>query len=268
VLAFASPALARAHGDLHFRIAELGAELARHPEDAALWLERAELWRRDGTLDSAEADLARATLRDPRMPRVPLLRGALRLSAGRALEAESALGEFLAIEPGHLEALRLRATARSALGRFAESAEDRQAVARGAGRVTPEDFVDWARALEAAGRPAGESLAAYDAGVRRLGSTPALEAPALALERAGGFFDAAISRLARMRAWMPAEQAAAELGETHRAAGRTLEARAAFTEALARIDALAPRRRARLSTRELEQRVSEALRVLESQEQP
>jgi tetratricopeptide (TPR) repeat protein len=60
VTALSSNRLALAHGDLDVRIGQVTAQLGTNPQNATLWLQRADLRREHGELDTALADANRA----------------------------------------------------------------------------------------------------------------------------------------------------------------------------------------------------------------
>ncbi len=263
-----APAAALAHGDAHERLVALDEALRSRPRDALLWLERAEAWRSDGACDSALADVGRARALDPALPGLDLAAGAAYLEAGRAAEAEASLTRAVRLEPARAEAWRMRARARLALGRPLAAADDLASALALPETPRPEDFVARAAALRAGGRPDDEALAVLDSGIVRLGSTPALDEAALSIERALGRFDAALARIERGRAWRTDAELALRRGELQAAAGRTLEARAEYSDALARLSAWSPARRARPATRVLERAALDGLARLDAGGRP
>jgi tetratricopeptide (TPR) repeat protein len=254
-----APAAAGAHPGPHERIAALTLVLERNPGDAGAWVELAAEHLADGRPDEALRDLDRAESLAPDLADVPRVRGEALLALGRAAEAEASLARALERAPGSADAYRLRARARLALGRPQDAAADFARCVDLSPAPSPDDFLEWSRALAAAGpKQSGPALAALDRGLATLGPSTALVEEAVALECARGAWDQALARIDRhAAAWGPAAARRARRGDVLSAAGRGLEAQAEWSVALAEIEA-APRRRTTPGA--LETRLRAALR--------
>lgn len=192
----ALPASLRAHGDIHVRIAALTASIAQDPSNAALYLARGELHRAHRDWDRALSDYRRAARLDPGMAAADLCGGRALLSAGRAAQARTALERFLAKLPGHPEGHALLARAFVSLGNPLRAAEHGSLVIALREEPRPEDFVDRAQALAAAGPGhLSEALRGLDEGIALLGPLVSLQSTAIELELARGDKDAALARL-------------------------------------------------------------------------
>ena len=230
LLALLSATLLSAHPDIEEALTRLSARLAASPRDAALYLERGELYAQHEDWPSAEANYLRAAELDPRLPRLALARGALALATGHPDEACTWLEHALAAAPADPAALVLRARARAKLGDRSAAVADYSAAFRVLASPAPELFLERA-ALFAS--PA-DALRSLDEGIARLGPVMSLHLRALDLE-------VSLSRLAAALARLDGLAAASERpelwlkrrGDILTAAGRTSDARAAYAAALA-----------------------------------
>ncbi len=172
----ASPALA--HGTLHEQIAETSRQIAAHPLDASLYLQRGELHRLHDELQAAQDDYARAEHLEPQLAAVALCRGVLQLQAGHAPEAEAELRVFLDRAPANATGLRWHGRALLALGRGPEAATELERALPLSARPTPEDYLELAQVLAPIGTgERARAAATLRRGIERLG-------PAIALRKA------------------------------------------------------------------------------------
>lgn len=231
-------AQARAHGDLHDQIRALTVELRAHPRDATRYHKRGELHRAHGEHAQALADYARAESRDPALQVVHLSRGRVLLEAGDAARAQKSLSRFLELQPGHSEAMLLRARAWAKLGQHADAERDFAALLSSVADPLPDLFLERAANLQAAGDVAA-ALAVLEEGLRRLGSLVVLEDATLDHELQLGRIDAALGRLDRLLASAPRKETLlARKAAVLEAADRREQAAAVRAQALAAIDAL------------------------------
>jgi tetratricopeptide (TPR) repeat protein len=253
VLALCVPAARLcAHGDLLQLIAAATADIAQHPDDAELYLDRGKLYRFDQNWPAALADLDRAAALAPRLVEVDLCRGLTLHDAGRDGEAMAALTRYLAAVPGDPEALASRALVLRALGRHAEALVDLGRAEAADPHPQPQLYLDWADTLLAVA-PAAAAVAVLERGMGRLGRVVSLDQAALSAELAGGAHDAALARLARLIA--DAERPEGWLlqrGDLLRRLGRGDEAAADYRRGLAALDTLGPARRNAAATRATE----------------
>ena len=227
-----------AHEDVDAQIAELTAGLSAGPT-AVLYLARGELYRLDRDWDRAASDYARAGALDPGLAAVPLAEAALDVDRGRFGVARDRMDRFLAKHPGRPAALDLRYRTRLALGDRLGALEDLNAFLGAVAVPVPEAYLKRAD-LQNAVNPNEfrRVIQGLDEGIARLGPLAVLELRAVDLESAHGDFEPALARLDRLAPqYTRPEALLARRGELLRAAGRPLEAGAAWTEALSLLEA-------------------------------
>lgn len=182
------------HGPLHERIAELTAEVARKPDDAALRYQLAEICCQHGDWEIALTSLDSADQLAPGRFPTDLLRGRAALSAGQAMEAKTALDRFIAAHPGNPQALLLRARAFERLGKNEPCLDDYRAALAADEHPEPDLFCEAAVALAFRGHE-DEALRVLDAGMAKLGTIPSLALKAMEMEVSQKHYDAALVRL-------------------------------------------------------------------------
>jgi tetratricopeptide (TPR) repeat protein len=253
-----------AHGTFHDRLAAASDRIAAHPDDALLYLARADLYRDHGDFAQAMEDIDRAEALDAQLPAARLVRAHVLQDSGRLEEADAVLSRVLARSPEQGEALGMRAAVRLALGRNLEAARDydraiaQQAVAK------PDLYLMRSRALAAAGdEHLAEAIEGLDTGIARMGPVATLERAALELELRRGTTDAALERLDGMTARSPRKDPLlAWRGRILEAAGRSAEARRSYQQALDALSELPASRRHTTASRDLERQLHEALERL------
>src|SRR6185436_19254690 len=102
------PSLARAHEGLHEQIVAITAKIKRDPKNAALYLQRGELYRLHREWARAAADYDRATRLQPSLTIVDLGRGKMLFESRRFQQAKFVLDRFLRRQPRHVEGLTTR----------------------------------------------------------------------------------------------------------------------------------------------------------------
>ena len=244
-VALLTPDLARAHGSLGPAIAEVSRRIEAAPTDAALRLERAQLYRLDGEALLAGHDLDEAGRLLPGSKAVDLVRAAMLRDEGRLMAAERLLTTLVARAPDLGEAHAQRAEVLEALGRESEAVEALDSAIVHTRHPSPDPYLERARLVAAEGPMAlDRALAGLDAGLAALGPVPALEERAAALEAAAGRLDAARARIDRLLIMTPGR---AELhilhGDLFASAGRDVEAWADYSKALVLLEALPASRR-------------------------
>jgi tetratricopeptide (TPR) repeat protein len=257
------PAAAGAHGDLYERIAHLTQKITHDPRNAALHLQRGEIHRRHRAWGAAQRDYDRAAQLDPTLTDVDLARGKLLLAARRPQAARTALDRFLRQRPDHPEALLARARTFVKLRQPAAAARDFTQVIDRVADPAPDLYLERAQAQVATG-PAtlADAVRGLDEGIARLGSLVTLQQQASELEIRLHRYAQALQRLDQLAAQAQRKETwLARKGDVLVRAGRTDEARQAFTDALAAIDALPPSHRHHPATRKL---ISELHSRLES----
>jgi len=234
---------AGAHAGLDVLEPVIEDKVARNPSDPAARLEQALALETAGQWDAALAALDRAAALGADRDEVSGIRGRILLAAGRPEEAARELDALIARRPDAPGPYHQRGLALVKLGRPAEAAPDLEKAVEKLPRVTPEDVLAWRDALLAAGKPA-EALRALDRGMRRVGHVPSLELAAIDLDAALGRHAEAVERMDRLIAQSPENPAwIARRGELLEKAGDHKEARAAYTQALAMIEARPASRR-------------------------
>jgi tetratricopeptide (TPR) repeat protein len=246
------------------QIADLSSRLEREPGSAPLLLRRGELHRAHGDRSAAERDFRAALAADPALHAVHLAWGRVRLEAGDPALALATLDRFIAAQPGHPDALRLRGRALALLGRpwqAADSFTAAIAASLASGGTDPALYLERAAALQSAGGDyLPEALSGLEDGIARLGAPSTLVLAAADLEEKLGRIEAAVARLdgAARNARRP-ERWRARQGEILEKAGRAEEARRAYEAALFSFAALPESRRRARAGAEIEASVRAAL---------
>jgi tetratricopeptide (TPR) repeat protein len=259
---FLAARLAWAHGAVHEQIERFNARIAEQPGNADLYLQRGRLFLEDRHFEEAGRDFRRALQIDPHLRAAHYFHGDALLKSGDAASAERETRAFLAAlgeedRGGLSRGFRLLGQSLAAQGRPLESAGAFRTALHHAPDPDPAHYRDCAAAWLAAGPAYRETaLEILDSGITRLGLLPALQEMALEIEIQAGRPEAAVKRLDGLIAQgQGRERWLFRKGEILLKAGRTPEARQAFEEALAAIEALPPGRRGTRALRELEGKV-------------
>jgi predicted Zn-dependent protease len=226
--------LALAHGALHDRIAQISKRIAERPNDASLYLRRAELYGEHGTLRAAQADLDRARSLEPTLSEVDLVRARVLLQGNQPEPALQAVDAYLARDALLPDAHRVRAEILFRLERFAPAEAEYTAYLATAEAVQPDDYLRHAEAIASQGHPhLARAVAALDEGIRRLGAVESLEERAIELSRRRGDTDDTLRRLDGVMARAKhKERWLALRGDVLADAKRLAEARAAYEGSL------------------------------------
>jgi tetratricopeptide (TPR) repeat protein len=233
----AAPGLARAYVGLDELTNALDAEVALHPDDAELRLQRARvlLLTRQWRAALAELDAAASRGADPAV--VGTTRGRVLLEAGKARAARVELDRVLRRHPAAYDALFERGRACLALGDAQQAAADFGHALERLETPRPEHVMARRDALVALGRRA-DAVQALDEGMARIGHVASLELAAIDLESEMGLHASALRRIDRLLAAMPQNPAwVAVRAELLQRTGRADEARADYARALGMIDA-------------------------------
>jgi tetratricopeptide (TPR) repeat protein len=230
-----APVAAVAHPEIADALDRLATQLAAAPNDAALYLERGELYAKYGEWVPAEANYLRAAELSPHLPRLALARGALALSTQNLTEARRFLDQALAAAPDDAEAHILRARTLARLNQRPAAIADYDRALRVLAEPPPDLFLE--RALLYAA-PA-DALRSLEEGSARLGPVITLQLHALDLEISLGRIEAALVRIdalaassERRETWLKRR------GDLLSSVGRIAEARAAYAAAAAAIAGL------------------------------
>jgi len=229
-----APLLAHAHGDLHDQIASVTGQIRQDPQNAMLFLKRAELFRVHGEWDAAQADYDRVTQFASDFAAIDFFRGRMLLEAGRPEPARKSLDHFLEKQPNHAEALIARARVLVKLGDGEGAANDFTRAISRLPEPKPDYYLERAQALAGAGNShVDDALRGLDEGIQKLGPLIALRVRAVDLELSRKNFDGALARLEQIIAQSPRRETwLARKGDILEQAGRTGEARAAYAAAL------------------------------------
>lgn len=249
-----------AHGDLHEQIEDVSVLLARDPNNAALLLKRAELYRLHGEWASALKEVERARQSGPALAVVDLLQAKILADAGQLQRAQTALDRFLEREPAHVDGLLTRGQLLTKLGNPAGAADDYARAIAASPHPEPDYYLQRAEALLSTIPPQSQAaLACLDVGIRTLGPLVTLQLAAIDVEVTCKNFEAALRRLdvarrisARQETWL------VRRGDILVKAGRAAEALQAYSEALHAIESLPPNLRKTDATRQLEARARTA----------
>lgn len=227
---------ATAHPGVSAEIAALGQKLERTPNDVALRLERASLYRRQGDLEAALADLRVVEHRDPGSRPLLLERALVRKKLGNARGALADLDRFLGSGAPSSDALVARAELREAAGQLELARADYDAAVRRA--PTPDTVLARGRLDEKLGK-LERAAAGYEAGLARLGGALTVRLALVRVERARGGYARAAALVTELVETSPVKAEWLLLrAEIHAEARQPGRARADRLRALAELDRL------------------------------
>lgn len=249
--------VARGHGQLHEQIHAISTEIASKPNDARLYLRRAELRRLHREEKDAASDYDKAESLNPAMVEVHLGRGKLLFEFGKLKEARAALDRLIEVKPDHIDALITRARVEVKRGRSLVAAADYSKVLELSSKAEPEHYLECAKALASAGSehvPA--ALDVIDRGIAKLGNLPTLILLAMDIEAGNGDYKAAVARVDRFLASSTRKEAWLERkGDLLRKAGRPDEAQVTYRAALDALNRLSPHVASRKAVIDLKNRL-------------
>jgi tetratricopeptide (TPR) repeat protein len=239
-----APASVFAHAPDAQQIERLDAEIRVHPNDADLLLRRAGVLREAGRPEDAARDYEHVLALDPHRVEAHLGQAIVLLDRGDFAGAQRALdacpqGDAL------LEAQRwkIQSEVFRAQHFYIEAAKalDHSIAINPTPR--PEDYNQRADLAMAAGLPE-EALAALERGIAQLNGAVALRWRAIDIAIQTQLAQSALVQLDHLEEIMPGSAlVCARRGDVFAACGRNLEANAAWTEALARIESTPPSER-------------------------
>lgn len=245
---------ALAHGNDFEMVVALTLEIAQNPKEPGLLLERAEVYRTHGDLETARRDLATALEIQPDFHPARVRLALLARDQGRLDESLQLLNAVVQAQPAQPLALSVRSEVLRRLKRHPEAVADLDAILAIPGiEPIPQLYLDKARSqLEAPSPNTNAILADLDKGIARMGPVTSLLLMALDLEEQSGRIDAALARLDSLAKDSPRKERWLERrGDILARAGRKPEAIKAFSDAMAAIDALPDRQRLTVATTEL-----------------
>ncbi len=247
-----------AHGDIHVQIERINPKIQKSPS-AELYVKRGDLYRLDENYTAALADFNRAEKLNPKLETIYLGRGRTLFEAGRYQEALPALNQLMEMKPDHPDGRILRARVSFSLGDSASALRDYDHVVATVPSPSPDCFLERSATLIKLSRPQ-DAIRSLDEGISRLGNLPALQLAALEIEIDLKQYDSALVRIDQaMVPLQRREQWLTRRGEVLQTAGRSEEAKAAYTVALSAIQTLPPIPRSAKPTRELESRLQSLL---------
>jgi len=262
--------LAQGHEDPGEQIAALSAQIAQHPDDAALYMRRADLRRIRREWPEALADLQAVNGLDPVPATADLLAARVLLEADNPHAALAAIDRFVARDGSSAAGHLLRARILVHLGSSADAAAEFTRgidLARAAGtRAQPDDYLDRARALSSGGAMSfDEAIRGLDEGTNDLGAAIALQLYAIDLEVERHHWDAALARLAALQARATRKESWIERrADILLLAGRRPEARQCYLEAQAAVQKLPERLRTTRAITDMAQRIQFRLSSLDA----
>jgi tetratricopeptide (TPR) repeat protein len=235
VLAWAVPVLA--HQDVGVLEEAVAGEVTSRPRDPAALMSQALVHQVARRWDGALATLDRAAELGADPDEVGAARGRVYLDAGWPRMAKRELDRVIARRPNAWALVYERGRAWMLLGDAGAAADDFGRAVAHLPEPRPEQVFAHRDALLWLGRR-DDAVRALDAGIARLGLIASLALAAVDLETELGRYDAAVSRLDRLLATNPKNEAwIARRGEILAQAGRAGEAQASFARALALIEA-------------------------------
>jgi len=267
VAAFPAPSIA-AHPGVDEQIGRMNDLIAASPEDATLYVRRGELHRIHRDWTSAETDLLTALALEPELATAELCLARVKSDAGKPTDAKPYLDRYLKRRPNDVEALALRGRVLEAMGEHLKAAEDLTRCIENESRdPRPENYLDRARALQAAGpEHLARAIEGLDEGRARLGDPVTLQLFAVDLEIERRNYDGALRRIDELaRGSVRQEPWLVRRGTILEAAGRPTDARAAYVRAIAAIETLPKARRDTKAVSVLESEARAALQRLDEQ---
>ena len=246
-----------AHPPLGDQVAALTRLIAASPARRDVYLIRADCYRRQGVWVHALEDISRAQSLGSPADSIAVGRAKVFLDQGRPELAATELQAVSACASPEVHTLRAEAMGRTGKTREAVAALD-QAIELNPD-LGPEIYLERARLLLVLDPPQRQdALTGLNRALTRMGPVPGLSFMAAEIASDLGNHDHALELLDRLAPYCQRqEDMLARRGDILVKAGRTLEAQAAYTEALARIDSAPP---SPTSTR-LGERLRDALRV-------
>lgn len=254
----------RADGTYHEKLLALDERLKSEPSYAQAWFQRGSLCLFNGDWQVALANLEKADRLAPGKFPTDLPRGQALAVGGHFAMARTVLDDFIAAHPDHAGAFAARARVLSRLERAEDSVADYRAALGRTPDAEPDFILEVADAMAKRGLNT-EALAVIDAGIKRLGHTPALVVKAIEMEIAAAQFDAALLRVDAVRGtavrpepWMV--KRASILAQ----AGRLAESRAAWREMLTHLEILPEQERTSHSMSVIAEQARVAIASLDS----
>ncbi len=248
-----------AHPDLMEQITSLTQQLSEHDDSPALFLKRADLFRRHAQFDAALADIATAERLQTNTAGLNLDRARVLCDARRAAESYEEIQPFLQTNPNHGEALIIRARCHALLGHAEASVVDYNNGIPRCLAPGPDLFLERARQQALLGK-FDDAAHGLDEAITNSPTFSALQLAAVDYDRKRGAFDSALKRVAVFVNQYPVKEPWLTLrAEVLEQAGRAKEATETFQQVIAGIEKYPAIRRGLDLTRQLEQRAREGI---------
>ena len=225
------------HESVNVQISALGAKIQKDPKNPSLYLERADLQRREKHYAEALRDLDRAQKLAPERKDIVLERGLTLAAKGDTEEAEKLLSKYLAMGSRSAKAFVARGKIRESALRYADARSDYAAAV--ALEPQPDSFLARGRMDEALGHW-DDAVRGYEEGLRMLSGAVVLRLALVRVEQKQGHYERVIAVIDEILPKLPLKADWLLLrADAHEGAGRTAEARkdreAALREADERI---------------------------------
>ena len=241
-----------AHPAIEERIATLTEKIAQDPQDASLYLRRAELQRIHQQRKAGLSDLEQAQKLDAKLHDVYLEKALLHFESSEFKAAKEMIDHLLKLEPKHVDGLIARGRILRNLDRHLEAAADFKNAIALTDRPDPELYLECAQAFAAAGNH-DLGLVILEQGMQALGPLMVLQNEAIDLEISLKRYDSALQRLQQqIESVSRKENFLLRKAQVLELAGRKAEAQNSYREARAAISALAPHLRTQKAVKELE----------------
>jgi tetratricopeptide (TPR) repeat protein len=248
--------MARAHGELLIRIADLTKQLQTATTNKAeLYLARGELHREDKNWDAAESDYARAEQLNPKLE-IDFYRGKLLFDSEKFDAGRGMFDKAIAQNPRNGDAFVGRARCWLKLNNRGKAIADFQKGIELIPDPAPEIFLELAQ-TEVADGNIEFALKTLDSGIKMTGTDLTLQSYALELELGRKNFDAALNRVDAILKTAPRKESwLTQRAEILLALGREKEAMQAFDTAEAAIHKLPHVLQQASPMQKLEQRIN------------
>lgn len=253
-----------AHPDLMVQIISLTKQLGEHDKSPALYLKRADLFRRHAQFNDALADIAAAEQLQTNTTRLTLDRARVLCDARRAEESFDEVQAFLKTDPDHGEALIIRARCHALLGRAEASVGDFNNAIPKCAAPGPDLFLERANQQGLLSK-LDDAVRGLDEAITNSPTFSTLQLAAVDYDRKRGAFDSALARVDVFVARYPVKEPWLTLrAEVLEQDGRTNEAIETFLQVIAGIEKYPAIRRSLDLTKQLEQRARQGLARIQS----
>ena len=244
LVAISTSTSAWAHAPVEASIERLPGKVREHPDEVDLYLGRASILVAAGRPDAAVRDYQRVLSLDPHRTEAHLGLAELLLLGGLAAEAQRALNACAPQDvPLEIQKWKLQSEVLRTQNRWIDAANALDRAIEINPNPRPEDYIESADLCVTAGRP-NEALAALNRGIERLDGASALRWRAIAIAIVARRPNDALAQLDQLEKAMPNSPLVhARRGDILAACGRNVEATAAWSEALARIESTPPHER-------------------------